>query len=88
MARRLIDIRGVEPVPALSVISVVDDPSGFRRSENVAADFGLMSRRRKAVASIDVQGRISKAGDPDERSLYETASAVMTHFRGKDKLKT
>ena len=39
--------------------------------------------------SIDVQGRISKAGDPEmRRALYEAASAMLTRFRGKDKLKT
>ena len=36
-----------------------------------------------------MQGRISKAGDPDvRRALYEAASALMTRFKGKDKLKS
>jgi transposase len=36
-----------------------------------------------------VQGRISKAGDPDvRRALYEAASALLTRFKHKDKIKT
>lgn len=89
LARRFMDIPGVGPVTALNFISAIDDPSRFRRSRDVAAYFGLTSRRWQSGTSIDVQGRISKAGDPDvRRSLYEAASALMTRFRGKDKLKT
>jgi len=37
---------------------------------------------------IDVQGRISKVGDPDvRRALYEAASALLTRFKRKDKVK-
>lgn len=36
-----------------------------------------------------MQGRISKAGDPEmRRSLYEAASAIMTRFKGRDKLRS
>jgi transposase len=36
-----------------------------------------------------VQGRISKAGDGDvRRALYEAASALMTRFKRKDKVKS
>ena len=36
-----------------------------------------------------MQGRISKAGDPDvRRALYEAASALLTRFKRKDKIKT
>lgn len=38
--------------------------------------------------SIDVQGRILKAGDADvRRSLCEAASGLMTRFKGTDKVK-
>jgi transposase len=77
------------PVTALSFMTAIDDPSRFRRSRDVAAYFGLTSRRWQSGSSIDVQGRISKAGDPDvRRALYEAASAMLTRFRGKDKVKT
>ena len=36
-----------------------------------------------------MQGRISKAGDPDvRRALYEAASAMLTRFKGRDTVKT
>jgi len=49
----------------------------------------LTSRRWQSGTSIDVKGRISKAGDADvRRALYEAASGLMTRFKGKDKVKT
>ncbi len=64
------------------------DPSRFRRSRDVAAYFGLTSKRRQSGSSIDFQKRISKVGDPDVRfSLYEAASGLLTRFKGKDKIK-
>ena len=64
-------------------------PRGSRRSRDVAAYFGLTSRRWQSGTSIDVQGRISKAGDADvRRALYEAASALLTRFKRKDKVKT
>ena len=69
-------------------MTAIDGPSRFRRSRDVAAYFGLTSRRRQSGTSIDIQGRISKAGDPEmRRALYEAASAMLTRFKGKDKLK-
>jgi len=39
--------------------------------------------------SIDVQGRIRKAGDPEvRRALYEAASAMLTRYKGKTALKS
>lgn len=81
-------ILGVEPVTALSLMTAIDDPSRFRRSRDVAAYFGLTSRRWQSGTSIDVQDHISKAGDADvRRSLYEAASGLMTRFKGRDKVK-
>ncbi|MDR7225217.1 IS110 family transposase [Aminobacter aminovorans] len=89
LCRRFMAIPGVGPVTALSYSSAIDDPHRFRRSRNVAAYFGLTSRRWQSGTSIDVQGRISKAGDPDvRRALYEAASALLTRFKGHDALKT
>jgi transposase len=67
LCRRFMAIPGVGPVTALSFMTSIDDPSRFRRSRDVAAYFGLTSRRWQSGSSIDVQGRISKAGDPDVR---------------------
>lgn len=89
LCRRFMAIPGVGPVTALSFMTAIDDPSRFRRSRDVAAYFGLTSRRWQSGTSIDVKGRISKAGDADvRRALYEAASALMTRFKGKDDLKT
>ncbi|WP_292374448.1 IS110 family transposase [Mesorhizobium sp.] len=89
LCRRFMAIPGVGPVTALSFMTAIDDPSRFRRSRDVAAYFGLTSRRWQSGTSIDVQGRISKAGDADERrSLYEAASGLMTRFKGRDKVKS
>jgi Transposase IS116/IS110/IS902 family len=64
------------------------DPARFRRSCDVAAHFGLSSKRWQSGESIDIQGRILKAGDPDvRRALYEAASAMLSRFKGKDKVK-
>lgn len=89
LCRRFMAIPGVGPVTALSFVTAIDDPSRFRRSRDVAAYFGLTSRRWQSGTSIDVQGRISKAGDGDvRRALYEAASALMTRFKGRDKVQT
>jgi transposase len=89
LCRRFIAIPGVGLVTALSFVTAIDDPSGFHRSRDVAAYFGLTSRRWQSSTSIDVQGRTSKAGDGDvRRALYEAASAVMTRFKGCDRVRT
>lgn len=89
LCRRFMQIPGVGPVAALSFVTAIDDPTRFKRSRDVAAYFGLTSRRWQSGSSIDVQGRISKAGDPDvRRALYEAASALLTRFKRKDKVKT
>lgn len=88
LCRRFMQIPGVGPIAALSFMAAIDDPSRFRRSRDVAAYFGLTSRRWQSGSSIDVQGRISKAGDGDvRRALYEAASALLTRYK-KDKVKS
>ena len=87
--RRFSACAGVGELTALTFMTAIDDPSRFRRSRDVAAYFGLTSRRWQSGTSIDVQGRISKAGDPQmRRSLYEAVSAIMTRFKGRDKLRS
>jgi hypothetical protein len=64
-------------------VTAIDDPSRFRRSRDVAACFGLTSRRWQSGTSIDLQGRISKAGDPDvRRALYESRVGVADALQG------
>jgi transposase len=89
LCRRLMEIPGVGPITALTFVTAIDDPARFRRSRNVAAYFGLTSKRWQSGTSIDIKGRISKAGDADvRRSLYEAASAMLTRYKGSTPLKT
>jgi transposase len=89
LCRRFMQIPGVGPVAALSFMTATDEPKRFKRSRDVAAYFGLTSRRWQSGKSIDVQGRISKAGDLGvRRALYEAASALLTRFKREDKVKT
>jgi transposase len=64
VCRRFMEIPGVGPVTALSYRTAIDDPSRFKRSRDVAAYFGLTAKRWQSGSSIDIKGRISKAGDP------------------------
>jgi transposase len=87
--RRFMVIPGVGPVTALSFSLAIEDPTRFRRSRDVAAYFGLTAKRWQSGTSIDVKGRISKAGDSDvRRALYEAASALLTRFKGVDRIKS
>jgi transposase len=89
LCRRFMEIPGVGPVTALSFATAIDDPERFRRSRDVAAYFGLTAKRWQSGSSIDIKGRISKAGDPDvRRALYEAASALLTRFKGRDAIKS
>ena len=73
----------------VNFVTAIDDLSRFRRSRDIAAYFGLTSRRWQSGTSIDVLGRISKGGDSDvRRALYEAASAMMVRFKGRDKVRT
>ena len=54
LCRRFMAIPGVGPVTALSFVTAIDDPSRFRRSRDMAAYFGLTSRRWQSGTSIDV----------------------------------
>jgi transposase len=88
LCRRFMRIPGVGPISALAFKTAVDDPHRFRRSKTVGAYLGMTSRRWQSGSSIDVQGRISKAGDGDVRhALYEAANIMLTKFRGFSSLK-
>lgn len=82
VCRRFMEIPGVGPITALAFKSAVDDPSRFKKSRNVGAHFGLTSQRWQSGTSIDIQGRISKQGDTDVRTvLYEAASCLLTRSK-------
>ncbi len=78
VCQRLMTAPGVGFVTALTFKAAVDDPARFRRSRTVAAHFGLTPRRFQS-GELDLDGHISRAGDPDVRAtLYTAAHALMT----------
>jgi transposase len=88
LCRRFMRIPGVGPISALAFKTAIDDPHRFRQAKTVGAYLGLTSRRWQSGTSIDVKGRISKAGDGDVRhALYEAANIMLTRFRGFNSLK-
>ena len=88
VCRRFMAIPGVGPVTALAFKSAVDDPTRFRKARNVGAHFGLTPKRWQSGTSIDFQGRISKAGEGEVRTLlYEAASCLMTRSKAPSALK-
>ena len=77
VARRLMTVPGVGPVVALNFVALVDDPSRFRRAENVGAFLGLTPRRHQS-GELDWSGRISRCGDGTMRSLlFEAATTLI-----------
>lgn len=88
VCQRFMAIPGVGPVTALAFKGAVDDPTRFKRSRNVGAHFGLTPKRWQSGTSIDFQGRISKQGEGEIRTLlYEAASCLMTRSRVSTSLK-
>ncbi len=88
VCQRFMAIPGVGPVTALAFKGAVDDPTRFKRSRNVGAHFGLTPKRWQSGTSIDFQGRISKQGEGEIRTLlYEAASCLMTRSRASCSLK-
>jgi transposase len=88
VCRRFLGIPGIGPISALAFKTSIDDPHRFRRSKTVGAYLGLTARRWQSGTSIDVSGRISKAGDGEVRHpLYEAANIMLTRFKGFSSLK-
>jgi transposase len=85
---RLMSTPGVGPITALSFKSSIEDPARFGRGEDVGAYAGLVPRRSQS-GERDVNGRISKAGDPMLRSaLYEAANNLLSRVKRSCALQT
>lgn len=79
---RLMQVQGVGPITALSVVLAIDDPTRFTRGRHVASYFGLCPRQDQS-GDTDKQLRISKAGDRYVRQLLvQCAHYILA--RGKD----
>jgi transposase len=78
---------GVGPITALAFKTAVEAPERFAKSKTVGAHFGLTPRKYSS-GQIDYQGHISKCGDAlVRRSLYESASVLLTRVRAPSALK-
>ncbi len=66
VCQRLMMVPGLGFITALTFNAGVDDPSRFKRSRTVGANFGLTPRRSQS-GEIDIDGHISRAGDADVR---------------------
>lgn len=76
LCRRFMTIPGVGPVTALAFKATIDDPTRFRRSNDVEAHLGLTHRQYQS-GETDVRGRISRSGDAFTRTALFTAAHVM-----------
>lgn len=78
VCRRLMTVPGVGAVVALTFVAAVDDPTRFRRSNDVGAHFGLTPKRYQS-GETDVVGGITRVGDASVRvALYEAANVLLT----------
>lgn len=77
-ARLFMSVPGIGPITALSVASVFDDASRFKRSSSAGAYLVLTPRRYESGA-MSLSGRISKQGNKMTRKhLYEAATTMLT----------
>jgi len=86
-AKLLMGIPGVGAITALKFLVEVGDKNRFRQSRAVGAYFGL-TPKQYASGETQKQGKISKCGCKDMRSLLVEAAVVMlTRTRSWSKLK-
>lgn len=88
VVQRLITHPGVGPVTAVSYKAEIDDPKRFKKSRSVGAYFG-MTPRQFSSGEIVKQGRVSKNGSTEIRTLLHEAGLVLiTRTKSKSKLKS
>lgn len=77
---KLQQIAGVGPITALSFVLAVEDPDRFKDVRDVGAWLGLVPRRDQS-GNTDKQLPISKAGNPQLRTLLvQCAQYLLGHF--------
>lgn len=86
-AQLLMTIPGVGPVTAVKYLVEIGDPKRFKNSRAVGAYLGL-TPKQYASGETQRQGRISKCGSKDMRSLLVEASVVLlTRTKSWSKIK-
>lgn len=87
VCQKLMSVPGVGCLTAIAFVTEIDDPARFRNSKAVGAYLGLTPRRYQS-GETDVNGRISKCGDPLVRTyLYEAATSLLTKVQKWSALK-
>lgn len=74
--RRLMTIPGVGPITAIAYKIEVDDPKRFKSSRAVGAYLG-MTPRQYSSGETEKQGKISKCGSKQVRTLLNEAAVVL-----------
>lgn len=86
-AKRFMTIPGVGAITALAYKIEVDDPTRFRNSRTVGAYLG-MTPKQYSSGETKKQGRVSKCGSSEVRTLLSEAAVVMlTRSKRWSKLK-
>ena len=83
VAQRLMKIRGVGSITALTFIHKIEDPKRFQKARDVGAYLGLVPKRDQS-GDTDKQLRISKAGDHYLRRLLISAAQYIMGPFGED----
>lgn len=87
VCRRFMTIPGVGPMTAVAVMTGIDDPRRFRNSKTVGAYFGMTPKRFQS-GIIDNEGRISKCGDNEVRTLlFEAGNSILCRVQKWSALK-
>ena len=78
VCRRLMTVPGVGAIVALTYIAAIEDPARFSKSRSVGALLGMVPRKHQS-GEVDRNGRITKTGDSEARSMLFEAAHVMLH---------
>jgi transposase len=81
VCRRFMEIPGVGSITALSFFTAIEEPSRFRRCDDVAAYLGLTPRVYQSGESL-TRGSISKMGNRLTRTHLVNAATVMLSGTG------
>ena len=68
---------GVGPIGALTFLRAVDDLLRLKPSRDMGAAFELTANRWQAGTLVDIQGGISKAGDPLTKRCHKRAAVPL-----------
>ncbi len=86
--QRFITHPGVGPVTAVTYKAEIDDPKRFKKSRSVGAYFGMTPRQYSSGETIR-QGRISKNGSSEARTLLHEAGVILiSRTKAPSKLKS